>query len=229
MIWGSTDGESPITPTEESEEECERDDLYYFENVVFKVENKLFRVPKSGLNVEGTVFETMFALPLSTENSGPPEGSTDKSPIILEGISKAHFRGFLRAIYRITASPLTYDELDGAIQLANMWEFGELRERLINELSPHMAEKPTHEIILLARRCKVKKWLIDAYTNRVHEKSSVDLLGLRGKGIDADTIANLFFIREQTGSRPENPTSLINLNYVSNKINEIFASELAVM
>jgi hypothetical protein len=68
-----------------------------------KVENKLFRVPKSGLNVEGTVFETMFALPLSTENSGPPEGSTDKSPIILEGISKAHFRGFLRAIYRMYA------------------------------------------------------------------------------------------------------------------------------
>lgn len=68
-----------------------------------KVENTLFCVPKSGLNVEGTVFETMFALPPPQENSGHLEGSTDKSPIILEGISKAHFRGFLRAIYRMYA------------------------------------------------------------------------------------------------------------------------------
>jgi hypothetical protein len=130
----------------------------------------------------------------------------------------------------------------------------QLRERLINELSPHVAEKPTHEIILLARRCKVKEWLVDAYTNLVREKSSVDLLGLRNKEIDADTIASLFFIREQTGFRPRNPTSSITLNCghafdpnycrycgysqggpdptigdVVNKINEIFASELAVM
>jgi hypothetical protein len=120
-----------------------------------KVENKLFRVPKSGLNVEGTVFETMFALPPPQENNSgrpdAPEGSTDKFPIILEGISKAHFRGFLRAIYPMyehhslnpfeshklivlmgirnpasTVSPLTYDELDGAVQLATMWEFREV-------------------------------------------------------------------------------------------------------
>lgn len=155
-----------------------------------------------------------------------------------------------------------------------MWEFGEVcrcpgyaadtdhllglriqvRERLVNELSPHIAERPIHEIILLARRCKVKKWLIDAYTSLVREKSRADLLGLRNEGIDTDTIANLFFIREETGSRPGDPTHanscpscLRNMDYcqycgsidisgptstaedVSNKINEIFASEFAGM
>lgn len=72
---------------------------------VQKVENTLFRVPKSGLDVEGTVFETMFTLPPSQENNGCREGSTDKNPITLNEISKAYFRGFLRSIYRLCAYP----------------------------------------------------------------------------------------------------------------------------
>jgi hypothetical protein len=137
----------------------------------------------------------------------------------------------------------------------------QLRERLINELSPHIGKRPIHEIILLARRCKVKKWLFDAYKNLVLKESRVDLLGLRNKGIDTNTIANLFFIREETrwDSKPkpvnrcefcglslESDTTYchncgnndININAsspnaedsdVSNKINEIFASEFAGM
>ncbi|KAF9470681.1 hypothetical protein BDN70DRAFT_662847 [Pholiota conissans] len=111
------------TPIEE--EECEVDDLYYFDLVIFKVENKLFRVPKVGLNVEGTPFEAMFTLPQST----PVEGSTDKNPIILqgEGITKANFRAFLRVLYPITDVPLTHEELTGAMELAIMWNFSKAR------------------------------------------------------------------------------------------------------
>ncbi|KAF8190848.1 hypothetical protein BJ912DRAFT_314742 [Pholiota molesta] len=217
MTWGPTDIESPTTmQTEESEEECERDDLFYFETVVFKVENTLFRVPRSGLDVEGTIFETMFTLPSPQENDGCREGSTDKNPIILNEISKVYFRGFLRSIYRFTATPLTYEELAGAMQLATMWEFSELRERLIDESSPFIKERPIHENILLARVCKVKQWLIDAYKSLVLDKTGSDLLGLGNNGVDASTIAKLFYIREQLKPQIGNSTiSTVSYSYCS--------------
>jgi hypothetical protein len=120
----------------------------------------------------------------------------------------------------------------------------QLREHLIKETSPRIEERPIYETILLARRCKVKEWLITTYTSLVLKKSRADLFELQNKGIDADTIAKLFFIREEFAVRPGDPTYNENkceycgydlffgpptLEDVHGKINELFALEFADM
>jgi hypothetical protein len=99
---------------------------------------------------------------------------------------------------------------------------------------------------LLARVCKVKQWLIDAYKSLVLEKTGSDLLELGDNGIDASTIARLFFIREQF--KPQDSTVSYsycthcrrNTNFghaipagdpqqLLDKINEVFASEFTGM
>lgn len=125
----------------------------------------------------------------------------------------------------------------------------QLRERLIGELSPFIKERTIHENILLARVCKVKQWLIDAYSNLVLEKSGSDLLELDNNGIDASTIAKLFYIREQV-KRQDTLTPTVSYSHCSYcgtrtntnfnhpapdpqqvlaKINEVFASEFTGM
>ena len=90
------------------------DTEYYFTVVTFKVrtiwstgnlsctiqadeqvENTIFRVPRNGFDVPGTIFEAMFSLPVEGDNM---QGSSDSNPIILP-VSEEHFRGFLRAMY----------------------------------------------------------------------------------------------------------------------------------
>jgi len=59
----------------------------------------LFRVPRNGFEVEGSLFQTLFSLPGPMENHEQVEGRDDKCPIILEAITKEHFRGLLRVMY----------------------------------------------------------------------------------------------------------------------------------
>jgi hypothetical protein len=95
----------------------------------------------------------------------------------------------------------------------------------------------------------VKQWLIDAYKSLVLDKTGSDLLGLGDNGVDASTIAKLFYIREQLKPQIGNSTiSTVSYSYCSycqnhrnfnhvvldpqqvlNKINEVFASELTEM
>jgi hypothetical protein len=98
--------------------EITRDNFFYFDTLVFQVafvilvindfnsvrsltqvETTLFRVPRYGFEVEGTLFQTLFSLPGPLENGEQAEGRDDNYPIVLENITKEHFRGFLRVMY----------------------------------------------------------------------------------------------------------------------------------
>lgn len=65
---------------------------------LLKVENSLFKVPKNGFQVPGTIFEAMFALP-SSEADDSIEGSNDENPIHLHGIEEKKFKAFLTVLY----------------------------------------------------------------------------------------------------------------------------------
>jgi hypothetical protein len=62
---------------------------------IVQVGNTIFRVPKNGFVVPGSIFEAMFSLPTTGENA---EGLNDQNPINLP-VNEEHFRGFLRAMY----------------------------------------------------------------------------------------------------------------------------------
>ncbi len=63
-----------------------------------KVGNSLFKVPKNGFQVSGTIFEAMFSLP-SDDAAGSIEGSSDENPIHLHGIEEKKFTAFLTVLY----------------------------------------------------------------------------------------------------------------------------------
>ncbi|KAF8190843.1 hypothetical protein BJ912DRAFT_314553 [Pholiota molesta] len=159
------------TFNEETEVHGVRDNLYYFETVI-------------------------SSLPPGDNGKGA-EGATDARPIVLEGISKIAFHGFLRAIYPSSDVPWTYEEMLGALHLSTMWGFSELRKSAIERLSPSIEGNPTYDSIVLARQRKVKEWLLDAYvTLGLRPGASLEILELYKQGLDGLTITKLFMVRE---------------------------------
>ncbi|KAF9050397.1 hypothetical protein BJ165DRAFT_1000570 [Panaeolus papilionaceus] len=101
-----------------------KDPLFYYENVVLKVEDTLFCVPKSGLNEPGTYFNKLFAGPWY--GSERP-GSSDDNPIVLEGVSKDHFQAFLKLIFPSRRGPRPYPDHEAQwlamLHLGAEWNF----------------------------------------------------------------------------------------------------------
>ncbi|KJA28768.1 hypothetical protein HYPSUDRAFT_618641 [Hypholoma sublateritium FD-334 SS-4] len=193
-----------VTPN--AQEQCRKDELYYFELVVFKVEDTLFRVPKSIFNVKDSVIGDMFLLPNIPNNSGLTQGSTDESPIVFEDkslmqigvepIKKADFRALLRVMIPLNQTPLTYEEWVGVLHLSSMWFYTEIRARAIVNLTTFIARRDVCSNILLAKKYGVRQWLIDGYTDLVLQPTSPILDELCATGIDPLTLARIYYIRD---------------------------------
>jgi len=102
-----------------------RDPEYYFQdgNIVFLVENHLFRVHRHFFVRESAVFSDMLSIP------APPdtvvEGDSDDKPIVLDGVKSNDFRSLLWMWYdpgykRISSSANTWYAI---MSLADRWQF----------------------------------------------------------------------------------------------------------
>ncbi|KIM36760.1 hypothetical protein M413DRAFT_448894 [Hebeloma cylindrosporum] len=158
-----------------------RDEFFYFDTLVFQVEMTLFRVPRHGFEVEGSLFQTLFSLPSPMEYGEQVEGRDDKCPIVLGEITKEYFRGFLRAMYPFDGITLTYDDWLGALDLATMWDFAKIRERSIKAISCLLHQITATEKVILGKK--------------YHDL--LDLNQLSASSIDWPTISKLFSIREK--------------------------------
>ncbi|KAF8959810.1 hypothetical protein BDZ97DRAFT_1666706 [Flammula alnicola] len=175
-----------------------RDQVYYFEVIVFEVEGTLFRVPKNGFEVPGSFFETLFSLPGPGKNGTHMEGTDDTCPIVIEGISKDHFRSFLSVMYPFKRTASTYEEWLGVLHLATQWDFTEFREKSVRALTVLIrpGNRTVTDNILLAKKYKVKNWLIQGYTSLIQQPKPLNLDQLCASMIDTLTIARLLSIRE---------------------------------
>jgi len=100
-----------------------RDREFYMTLVTFKVKDAHFRVPVEAFQTCSEVFRDMFALPQTAES---PEGNSDDSPIVLEGIKVDDFRALLRYLYpkkRGEKLDFSQKEWIGIHTLAHMWGF----------------------------------------------------------------------------------------------------------
>ncbi|KAF9470259.1 hypothetical protein BDN70DRAFT_889185, partial [Pholiota conissans] len=154
-----------------------------------KVENTLFRVPKSGFNVPGTPFADLFV--------NPDTSSTDNYLLDIKGVSKAHFKGFLRVLYPPNRALLTYDTLVGALELSSRWNFLELRKNIMQELDHSIQHMPLYAAISLARICNKGEWLFNALETIVLSKNAKDVVELMRGGIDDETIEKIIGLRER--------------------------------
>jgi len=173
------------------------DSFYYFHNIVFKVEDTLFCVPRNAFEIpNGNFFsETLFSIPGPGKSGEQTEGHDSKHPILLEGIAKEHFRGFLRVMYPFNGAESTtkYEDWVGVLHLATKWEFAEIRAKSIQVLSDFLKDKPVIDKILLAKKYHVKDWLFAGYTNLILQ-DQLDLNQLL-LTLDTLTIARLFLIQ----------------------------------
>jgi len=138
----------------------ERDNLYFLESIVFKVENRLFKVYRHHF-MESDIFNTTFSLPSGNVQA---EGTSEENPFVLHGITATDFQAFLKAISPLSSttwSGMTREEWLSAIKLSTMWGFVGARELSIERLSK-VKLSPTDKIVF-GKKYQVFSWLKEGY------------------------------------------------------------------
>lgn len=87
-----------MSSSNEQQLEMIKDEDYYFQDAIFRVENRLFKVPVRFLTGVSGVFRAMFELPQG-DLGGRPEGTTDDNPIHLEGVKSDDFKQLLKVLF----------------------------------------------------------------------------------------------------------------------------------
>ncbi|KAF9268511.1 hypothetical protein L218DRAFT_983941 [Marasmius fiardii PR-910] len=168
---------------------------YYIETIIFEVDDTLFRIPSRYL------FEKSDVLRAASEiSSFTTEGTSDATPAKLPLPGDAtidDFESFVKAIYPMTIdlpAPTCFSKVQwiSVLKLSTCWMFDDLRRLAVNQItacSPSPSEK-----ILLGRKYKVKRWLLEGL-RQLSERSStlvpLDELASLGEG----TAMRLLYIR----------------------------------
>jgi hypothetical protein len=174
------------------------------------VEDTLFKVPKNHF-LASSVFATIFTLPPGKEDV---EGTEDK-PFVLHEISEVDFESLLKfmhppplwviALLEIqsplilnsctsTNGKLTKQEWLSVLKLCTLWEFTQIRERAIEELSEN-DPLGTVDKIVHGKSYDVGKWVLDGSVellegNKTITNEEAERIGWR-------TAAKLLLLREQ--------------------------------
>ncbi|KAL5485147.1 hypothetical protein ACEPAI_7789 [Sanghuangporus weigelae] len=144
-----------------------KDDEFYFNLIIFKVENCLFRVPRHELEQQSTIFRDMLGLPPVGGNENV-EGESDDNPILLDSVSKDAFKLLLKLLYpsrsKDVSSLLTLEQCTSLLQVTHMWDFEQInfivKNRIRNDLWTTI---PCADRIKLVHDFEIKDWYADAY------------------------------------------------------------------
>ncbi|KAF9050361.1 hypothetical protein BJ165DRAFT_999701 [Panaeolus papilionaceus] len=193
----------PYTDAEAATED-ERDPLYFCENIVLKAEDRIFSVPGSGLIEHGTYFQSLLnASQEITNGSFSDAGSSEKNPIILDGVSKIHFHNFLRIIYPFRGiDPPSGDEhWLGILDLATKWGFHEIKETALTHLE-HIFNSSSRErdpvrALYLCQKYDIGQHIKHQYETLITSITPLDRPAMLAGGIDEETILNLMQLREK--------------------------------
>ncbi|GLB40856.1 hypothetical protein LshimejAT787_0900710 [Lyophyllum shimeji] len=177
------------------------DEEYYMENIVFLVEGYLFSVPRYYFAHASDIFWSTFSLPPGDGKT--QEGSSDSCPFVLEGVSRADFKGLLRVMYPLQMPHLGNDmnlprkDWIAALKLATMWNFRNIRQLAISKLSLDTGIDPVDKVVL-AKEYKVPDWLLAGYHELV--KRSTPITPLEAARLGLETTVYLFHVREDVCS-----------------------------
>jgi len=166
------------------------------ENIVFLVEDTLFKVPRTPFERSG-IFATVFTLPAG-ENK-VVEGCDDEHPFKLEGVGKVDFVRFLRHLYPQCdkrPSSLHVDELTSVLKLSTMWDFTEIRESAIGHLSFRISVVAQ---VVLGGKYKVPQWLFAGYEGLAKRKEAISMSEAAQLGFS--TAFRIGLIRERVMNR----------------------------
>ncbi|KIM74907.1 hypothetical protein PILCRDRAFT_25199, partial [Piloderma croceum F 1598] len=102
---------------------------YYFEdgNIIFLVENDLFRVHRHFFVRESVVFRDMLSIPSGSKTA--TEGLSDDKPILLQNVKSIDFERMMWMFYNkrccrsYTDHTASGEKWSSIISLAHMWQF----------------------------------------------------------------------------------------------------------
>ncbi|SJK98059.1 uncharacterized protein ARMOST_01316 [Armillaria ostoyae] len=109
------------------------DEVFYWRNVVFLVEETLFNVPRYHFENFSEVFKTMFSLPQS--DNVTVDGSSDEHPLVLQGVTAQEFRSLLSAMLLPEPPLLKKEAWIAVLKLSNMWRLLEVRNIALRQLN----------------------------------------------------------------------------------------------
>lgn len=143
------------------------------------------------------IFSATFSLPPGQDST--QEGSSDACPFVLEGVSRADFKGLLRVMYPLQMPHLGADmalprkDWIAALKLATMWNFRNIRQIAISKLSADTGIDPVDKVVL-AKEYKVPDWLLAGYHELV--KRNTPITPAEAARLGLETTVYLFHVRE---------------------------------
>ncbi|KAF8627772.1 hypothetical protein AX17_006137 [Amanita inopinata Kibby_2008] len=173
-----------------------RDEEYYLEDVIFLVESRLFKVAKYMFVEQSQIFRDMFTLP--TPKGVEPDGSSDKYPLLLEGVKSQDFVQLLKCLYPlqfIKKSNMTLEQWHVVLKLAALYEMIDVKALAVRNMTPLLQGLPSLQTNW-AKKYDVKEWIVpglNALTMRADPLSEedIELIGLF-------YAANLMALREES-------------------------------
>ncbi|KAF8525981.1 hypothetical protein BU17DRAFT_62522 [Hysterangium stoloniferum] len=180
----ATDGSVPPSPLTGM---IRRHKVYYFDNdqVIFLVEETLFKVHRSILMRHSAVFRDMFDMPQTVGET--LEGSCDQAPIRLEDVKAQDFEHLLGILYPsvIGKHVATLPEWISILQLATRWLFDDIRSLAIAELADLKIE-PVQKVAI-AIQCDIPEWLHSSYMALCDRPNPLTIEEARRLGLEVAT------------------------------------------
>ncbi|KAK2467421.1 hypothetical protein APHAL10511_000656 [Amanita phalloides] len=162
-----------------------RDEEFYFQDIIFQVENRLFKVPRYVFLRESQVFRDLFSLPVP--EGSKPDGISDARPLKLDGIKALDFSRLLRLLFpqkpdSETLPLKTLDEWTSVFKLAAQWDMEDVKAKAVQMITPLLENAPAKQV-KMALEHGVDEWLVPALNRLVQreepmDKTDVDLIGL---------------------------------------------------
>ncbi|KAK0459180.1 uncharacterized protein EV420DRAFT_307115 [Desarmillaria tabescens] len=150
-----------------------RDARYYWNDVIFQVENRLFKIPSHYLVQHSEIFADTFGLPQGTQG---PEGISDENPVVLHGITALDFEHLLEIVYpqKIPQdySAFNKDKWISVLKLSTMWQLSDIRQLAIEYLQQDAKLDPVERVVL-AKSYSISPWLRTGYLSLVKRVQSL--------------------------------------------------------
>ncbi|TEB26414.1 hypothetical protein FA13DRAFT_1737344 [Coprinellus micaceus] len=162
----------------------QRSEKYYYETVVFEVEERIYRVCRYGfVNWSQSIFCDMFSLPQPEEDKR--EGDRDENPIKLSGCTKEEFESLLELMYPSEGPGIpifSKEQWTNILKLARLWDMPKPARIAISKLN-ELSLTPI-EMVTLGKAYAVPEWLKEGYTTLIEDVHGSPLERLMTLGME---------------------------------------------
>ncbi|KAK0486321.1 hypothetical protein IW261DRAFT_791388 [Armillaria novae-zelandiae] len=155
-----------------SSKEHNRNPKFYWEPVIFLVEDQFFKVTRHMLDKASKTFLTMV---LPQGDAAAVAGVDDERPVVIKGVRSADFENLLDSIVHAEQKEVpkfNKDEWLAVLKLATMWGMVDIRSMAINEITKSKSLSDVDQVIL-GREHAVADWMISGYRALTKRKTVV--------------------------------------------------------